>query len=50
MNLKSKKNSRISLEEYNRELKEADAQIDQGDFYTQEEVEKRSKEWDKESN
>jgi len=35
----------ISLDQYNRELDEADAAIDRGDFYTQEEVEKRSRAW-----
>ena len=36
---------RISIEQYNRELDEADSAIDRGDFYTQEEVEKKSKQW-----
>ena len=36
---------RISIEQYNRELDEADSAIDRGDFYTQEEVEKKSKKW-----
>ena len=36
---------RISIEQYNRELDEADSAIDRGDFYTQEEVEKKSKHW-----
>tara|TARA_R110002096_G_scaffold402771_1_gene600156 strand:+ start:203 stop:457 length:255 start_codon:yes stop_codon:yes gene_type:complete len=36
---------RISVEEYNQELDEADAAIDRGDYYTQKEVESRSKEW-----
>lgn len=36
---------RVSLEEYNRELDEADAAIDRGEFATQEDVEKRSKAW-----
>jgi predicted transcriptional regulator len=35
----------MSLEQYNKELDEADAAIDRGEFYTQEEVEKRSKSW-----
>ncbi|MEM6361444.1 MAG: hypothetical protein AAF731_15225 [Bacteroidota bacterium] len=35
----------ISVEQYNKELDEADAAIDRGEFYTQEEVEKRSKAW-----
>lgn len=36
---------RVSLEEYNRELDEADAAIDRGEFATQEDVEKRAKAW-----
>ena len=35
----------ISVEQYNKELDEADAAIDRGEFYAQEEVEKRSKAW-----
>lgn len=35
----------ISVEQYNQELDEADAAIDRGEFYTQEEVERRSKAW-----
>ena len=36
---------RISIEQYNHELDEADSAIDRGDFYTQEEVEKKAKKW-----
>ncbi|MCF6347013.1 MAG: hypothetical protein L3J20_01775 [Flavobacteriaceae bacterium] len=36
---------RISIEQYNKEIDEADARIDNGEFYTQEEVEKMAKEW-----
>ena len=36
---------RISLEQYNRELDQADAEMDQGEFYTQDEVEKLAKKW-----
>jgi len=36
---------RISLEQYNKELDEADAAIDRGEYSTQEEVERRSKSW-----
>jgi hypothetical protein len=36
---------RISIEQYNRELNEAEERIDRGDFFTQEEVEKMAKEW-----
>lgn len=39
------KDGRISIEQYNKELDEADAEIDRGEFYTQEEVEKMSKKW-----
>ena len=35
----------ISVEQYNKELDEADAAIDRGEYYTQEEVESRSKLW-----
>lgn len=36
---------RISIEQYNKELDEADAEIDRGEFYTQEEMERRVREW-----
>ncbi len=36
---------RISIEQYNKEIDESIAQIEKGDFYTQEEVEKMAKEW-----
>ncbi|WP_438962762.1 hypothetical protein [Nonlabens sp.] len=36
---------RISIEQYNRELEESIAQIERGECYTQEEVEKMAKEW-----
>ncbi len=39
------KEGRISIEQYNKELDEADAEIDRGEFYTQQEVEKLSKKW-----
>lgn len=35
----------ISVEQYNKELDEADAAIDRGEFYSQDEVERRSKAW-----
>ena len=35
----------ISVEQYNKELDEADAAIDRGEFYTQDEVEQRAKSW-----
>ncbi len=40
-----KNEGRISVEQYNRELEEAEARIDRGDFFTQDEVEKMAKEW-----
>lgn len=36
---------RISIEQYNKEIDEAIARVEAGEFYTQEEVEKMSKEW-----
>ena len=35
----------IGVEQYNKELDEADAEMDRGEFYTQEEVEQRAKSW-----
>lgn len=35
----------ISIEQYNQELDEADAAIDRGEFYTQEQVEQMAKKW-----
>ena len=37
--------ARDTIEEYNRQLDEANARIDKGEFYSQEEVEKIAKEW-----
>jgi hypothetical protein len=36
---------RISIDQYNKELDEAEARIDSGVFFTQEEIEKMAKEW-----
>jgi len=36
---------RISIEQYNKEIDEAERDIENGNYYTQEEVEKRAKEW-----
>ncbi|MBU2885882.1 hypothetical protein KO507_08920 [Gilvimarinus agarilyticus] len=36
---------RVSIQQYNKELDEADAAIDKGEYYTQQEVESRSKSW-----
>ena len=35
----------INIEQYNKEIDEAVARVEEGEFYTQEEVEKMSKEW-----
>ena len=35
----------ISVEQYNREIEEAEAEIDRGEYYSQQEVEKMSKKW-----
>ena len=40
-----KSEGRLSIEDYNRELEEAEREIDQGEYYTQLEVENKSKEW-----
>ncbi len=40
-----KNEGRISIDQYNRELDEAQARIDRGDFFTQDQVEKMAKEW-----
>lgn len=40
-----KKEGHISVEQYNQELDEAEARVAQGEFYTQEEVEKMAKGW-----
>ena len=36
---------RINIEQYNKEIDESIAQIERGEYYTQEEVEKMAKEW-----
>jgi hypothetical protein len=36
---------RVSLEEYNKEIDEAIARVEAGEFYAQEEVEKMAKDW-----
>ncbi len=40
-----KNEGRISIDQYNQELDEAEARVAQGHFYTQKEVEKMSKGW-----
>ena len=42
---KQGKTKRISIEQYNKEIDEAVARVEAGEFYTQEEVEQMSKEW-----
>ncbi len=39
---------RISVEQYNRELEASEAQIERGEFYTQEQVRQTIEEWEKE--
>ena len=36
---------RISIEQYNKEIDEALEEVERGEFYTQAEVEKMSKDW-----
>ena len=38
-------NERVSHAQYNKEINEAIARVESGEFYTQEEVEKMAKEW-----
>jgi hypothetical protein len=40
-----KNEGRISIEQYNRELEEAEKRVKAGEFYTQDDVEKMSKKW-----
>jgi len=42
---REKKATRISIEQYNKEIDEAIARVEAGEFYTHEEVERMSKEW-----
>jgi hypothetical protein len=37
--------TRLTIEEYNKELEAAEARIDAGEYYTHEEVVERSKKW-----
>ncbi|MBD3628909.1 hypothetical protein [Cyclobacterium sp.] len=37
--------SPVSVEQYNREMDEAEAEMDRGEFYSQDEVEKMAKKW-----
>ncbi len=38
-------NGQVNIEQYNKEIDEAVARVEAGEFYTQEEVEQMSKEW-----
>lgn len=40
-----KNEGRISIDQYNRELEEAEAEIDRGEFITHEEFKKQMKAW-----
>jgi len=40
-----KNEGRISIEQYNKELDEAELRVAQGEFYSHDEVEKMAKEW-----
>ena len=42
---REKKVARVSLEQYNKEIDEAIARVESGEFHTHEEVERMSKEW-----
>jgi predicted transcriptional regulator len=42
---REKKATRISIDQYNKEIDEAIARVEAGEFCTQEEVERMSKEW-----
>jgi predicted transcriptional regulator len=37
--------SRISIEQYNKEIEEAEAEIDRGEYITHEELKKQIKQW-----
>jgi hypothetical protein len=42
---REKKLPRISVEQYNKEIDEAIARVEAGEYYTHEEVEQMAKEW-----
>ena len=42
---REKKTTRISVKQYNKEIDEAIARVEAGEFYTHEGVERMSKEW-----
>jgi len=41
----SKNDKRVSIEQYNIELDEAEARIEAGEYYTQDEVEEMAQKW-----
>lgn len=43
--LKGREKKRINIEQYNKEIDEAIARVEAGDYYTQEEVERMAKDW-----
>ncbi len=40
-----KNDGHISIDQYNREIEEAEKEIDQGEYLTQEELKKQMREW-----
>jgi len=42
---REKKSPRISIEQYNKEIDEAIARVEAGEYYTHEEVERMAKDW-----
>ena len=42
---REKRAAQINIEQYNKDIDEAVARVEAGEYYTQEEVEKMSKEW-----
>jgi predicted transcriptional regulator len=42
---REKKHSRISIEQYNKEIDEAVARVEAGEYYTHEDVERMAKDW-----
>ena len=43
--VKKTQSERISIEQYNKEIDEAEARVESGEFYTQEEVEQMMEKW-----
>ncbi|HEX3385627.1 MAG TPA: hypothetical protein VHS53_10585 [Mucilaginibacter sp.] len=42
---REKRSPRISIEQYNKEIDEAIARVEAGEYFTQDDVERMSKEW-----